>query len=223
MDNKILIAIVAVAIVVVAAISLVFVSESNVPSDSVRYMGNGGVTENGQYQYDSIGSTVQGCYFIRDGYEFVIWNDKSDGSGVNYAVGSTVPLKTTLYAIWAVPNSLGTVNLNTDVFNLYVGTKGSSSLISIDSTYEDLAPKDAILILKAKNGSNVSIDDSKRVIIHSGEKTYIVVLSILAQGLSLGNPTTLGTTHPAVYYDINQRVEGQQAFLQIEFSMSSSI
>ena len=49
--------------------------------------------------------------FIRQGYEFVGWNTKADGSGTTYQAGATVAnvqANITLYAQWKIPSTAGT-------------------------------------------------------------------------------------------------------------------
>ena len=222
MDNKILIAIVAVALIAVAAIAVFTFSgdSEDVPSDTVRYKGNGGALESGAKYYDYKSTEVVDCLFTKNGYHFLTWNTKSDGSGKEYKVGSTVPLKTVLYAQWSDLNAIGSINMYTNVFNLFVAEKGNEKLTNIDDTSADIAPKDAILVLKAKEGSEISIEAPNKVIINDGKKTYTVILSIEVQGLSLGNPEVLGTTHTAVYYDINQSVKNQGATLSMRVTSS---
>lgn len=223
MDNKAIIVIAAVAVVVVAAIAAVFMmsgDSEDVPSDTVRYKGNGGSMESGAKYYDYKSTEVAGCLFTKDGYHFVTWNTKSDGSGQEYKVGSKVPLKTVLYAQWSDLNAIGSVNMYTNVFNLFVAEKGNDKMTNIDGTSADIVPKDAILVLSAKDGSEISIEAPNKVIINDGNKTYTVILSIEVQGLSLGNPEKLGSTHPAVYFDINQSVKNQGATLSMRVTSS---
>lgn len=221
MDNKVIIVIAAVAIVAIAAVAFVFMSgdsSEDVPSDSVRYKGNGGETDSGLKQYDSKTTSVMDCIFVRDGYHFVTWNDKANGSGANHDVGSQVPLKSVLYAQWSDSNVLASINMHTDVFSLYVAQKGQSDMINIDQKGADLASKDAILVVvPASKTAQVSIDDQNRVVITDGKDTYIVGFSIEVQGITLGNAEPLGTTNPAIYYDIGQNVKNKQAFLGIQF------
>jgi hypothetical protein len=222
MDNKILIAIVAVALIAVAAVAVFTFSgdSEDVPSDAVRYKGNGGALESGAKYYDYKSTKVADCLFTKDGYHFVTWNTKSDGSGQEYKVGSAVPLKTILYAQWSDLNAIGSVNMYKNVFNLFVAEKGNEKLTNIDDASADIVPKNAILVLSAKDGSEISIEAPNKVIINDGTKTYTVILSIEVQGLSLGNPEKLGSTHPAVYFDINQSVKNQGATLSMRVTSS---
>ena len=225
MDNKAIIVIAAVAVVAVAAIAAVFMmsdDSEDVPSNTVRYKGNGGSMESGAKYYDYKSTEVADCLFTKDSYHFVTWNTKSDGSGQEYKVGSTVPLKTVLYAQWSDLNAIGSVNMYANVFNLFVAEKGTKDVTTTDGIYTDIASKDAILVLKAKNGSQISIDDSNRVVINDGNKKYTVILSLSVQGLSLGNPTILDLSSSSVYYDIDQSVKNQRANVNMQILESSS-
>ena len=225
MDNKILIVIVAAAVLVVAGVAIVLTSSGSsddVPSDSVRYKGNGGSTGSGSDYYDYKGTEVMDCLFTKSGSHFSSWNTKSDGSGTAYAVGSTVPLKTILYAQWSSSNAIGSVNMYSNIFNLYVAEKGQEKMVNIDSSTADIASKDAILVLAAKDGSEISIDDSNRVVVKVGKDTYAISLSISVQGLSLGNPEILTSSHPSAYYDINQNTTNQSATLSMSVVKTSS-
>jgi len=123
-----------------------------------------------------------------------------------------------LYAQWSDSNVLASINMHTDVFSLYVAQKGQSDMINIDQKGADLASKDAILVVvPTSKTAQVSIDDQNRVVITDGKDTYIVGFSIEVQGITLGNAEPLGTTNPAIYYDIGQNVKNKQAFLGIQF------
>lgn len=225
MDNKVVI-IVAVAVILAVAGVVAFVmmngSSNDVPAESVRYMGNGGSLDSGASFYDYNSTEVAGCLFKNSGFHFAVWNTKSDGSGTDYTVGSTVPLKTILYAIWSDKNSIGSVNMYPDVFNLYVAQKGDKNMVNIDKSSADIAPSSAILVLVAKDGSQVSVDESNKVVIKNGKDAYRVTLSIPVQGLSLGAPTILTDSHPSVYYDINQSVKNQEATLSMSVVKTTS-
>lgn len=224
MDNKVIIVIAIVVVVAVAGIAAIVMmggSSDDVPSDSVRYKGNGGSLDSGANYYDYKSTVVEGCMFKNKGTHFTVWNTKSDGTGTEYAVGSTVSLQTVLYAQWSDKNSIGSVNMYPNVFNLYVAEKGQEKMVNIDSSSADIASKDAILVLAAKAGSQISIEDSNKVVIKSGKDTYKISLSIPVEGLSLGNPSILSDSPPSVYYDINQSVTNQGALLSISVTHTS--
>jgi hypothetical protein len=225
MDNKVIIIVVVAILLVVAGIVVVITmngSSNDVPSDSVRYMGNGGSLESGATYYDYRSTEVAGCLFTNNGSHFTVWNTKSDGSGTEFSVGSVVSLNTVLYAVWSDNNTIGSINMYSDVFNLYVAKKGDTNLVNIDRSSADIAPKDAILVLVAKEGSQVSIDDSNKVVIKYGKDTYRVTLSIPVQGLSLGVPSILADSPPSAYYDINQSVKNQGATLSMSVVKTTS-
>lgn len=69
----------------------------------VNVDGNGGVGANSSslaYYADFVVAPENS--FTRDGYEFVCWNTKPDGSGDNYSVGDKICVSSdlTLYALW---------------------------------------------------------------------------------------------------------------------------
>lgn len=69
----------------------------------VSYQKNAGVgTEIKQLKLKDEGIEIVECSYVREGYEFVTWNTKSDGTGTNHPVGSvyTENANLTLYAIW---------------------------------------------------------------------------------------------------------------------------
>ncbi len=115
MDNKVVIAIVVAAVVICAGAGVAILvgsmnnNESGV-TEGVNYHGNGGKTSEGQTVMGSTSHDVIPNIFAYDGYKFVSWNTKADGSGttynpygyIEYASGKTVDL----YAIWAVDGSM---------------------------------------------------------------------------------------------------------------------
>lgn len=69
----------------------------------VNIDGNGGVGANSSslaYYADFVSAPEN--LFTRDGYEFICWNTKPDGSGINYAIGDKICVSSdlTLYALW---------------------------------------------------------------------------------------------------------------------------
>ena len=101
MDNKILIAVIAVvAVVIVAAAAVVLLKGNDESFDGVIYDGNGGKTEQGETTLKTNELVVKGSSFLRDGYDFVSWNTKADGSGTTYNEGDSVKSGTKLYAQW---------------------------------------------------------------------------------------------------------------------------
>ena len=69
----------------------------------VSYDANGGSgAPSGQGQVEGLSLTLRSTEPTRDGYKFVSWNTKSDGTGTSYAPGDTYSagVSVTLYAIW---------------------------------------------------------------------------------------------------------------------------
>ncbi len=92
-------------------------TDSDTDSDNkiyFNYYGNGGLTADGEsmitdgpfkpYTSGEDGDTITTLNnsFVRDGYSFVTWNTKADGTGTNVAEGKKVVSKSnvSLYAIW---------------------------------------------------------------------------------------------------------------------------
>ena len=102
MDNKILIAVIAVvAVVIVAAAAVVLLKDKDDDSfEGVIYDGNGGKTTAGEDTLKTNELVVKGNSFIKDGSDFVSWNTKADGSGTVYNEGDSVKSGTKLYAQW---------------------------------------------------------------------------------------------------------------------------
>lgn len=73
------------------------------PTYTVSYKANGGSgAPSSQTKTYNKNLTLSKTIPTRDGYKFVEWNTKSDGSGTSYAPGATYTINAalTLYAIW---------------------------------------------------------------------------------------------------------------------------
>lgn len=85
---------------------------------TITYNANGGegAPSNQTYTHASSGTVdLSATKPTRNGYEFVAWNTKSDGSGISYSSGGTFNksnLSTTLYAIWEGKTYTITYNAN---------------------------------------------------------------------------------------------------------------
>ncbi len=108
LSKNTIIAILAVIIVVVAGIGIVVANGSLVDDVvGVTYDGNSGVTSNGDKTTILSNETAVECLFAYEGYMFVNWNTKSDGSGTTYNVGDPVSNGMTLFAQWkAKPHTI---------------------------------------------------------------------------------------------------------------------
>lgn len=94
------------AVTVVLVLAVVIIGTSYVMIDRDRDDGGRIVYSDGMYDGDEVEAgdgTVADCQFYRDGFAFVGWNTRSDGTGTIYAPGD--PLDTgqgtmVLYAQW---------------------------------------------------------------------------------------------------------------------------
>jgi len=223
MDNKIIIAIVAVVVIVVAAAAVLAMSpqQPQPAADSVTYYGNGG-TDHGQTTVSSKLETVLPYFYERDGYHMVSWNTKADGSGTAYYPDDPVAFGTALYAQWSDGNTISTINMFTSVFNLFLGSKGSSDVVSFDSGSKDLAATGAILVIKPVNTSDkMSLSEDGWIIIESGKTKNQVKFNIEGEGVTLGSISVLETTFPAMYIDLNQTGKNHQVSLEINFEQNT--
>ena len=202
--------------IVVIAVAVVGLGNSNdVPSDVVRYDGNGG-TYDGKTTMDSKTTEALPYLFEKDGYSMDSWNTKADGSGTKYLKGQTVSFGTLLYAQWTDANYLTGTNLYTDDFNLYVGERGSSEISLLDNQTVKLPTKNAVLVIGTPNSGDVlSVDDNNDVIITNGASKKTLSLSFSGTGLSLGSGQVL--TDGYVYFDIVQNATGETYMVNMSF------
>lgn len=217
MDSKIILAVIAVAVVAIAAVAVVGLGggSSGPSSDEVRYEGNGGVTDKGETHMDSKIHEVLGQIFHKDGYHIKNWNTKANGSGDTYEIKGSVDFGIKLYAQWSDANTLGCVNMYSNVFHLVVGEKGSSDVTLIDDGRAELASSNAVLVVSPVNeGDTVSVSADNTVTIVSGTKTYDVFLTINDDRLTLGNGGLLPEGHGA-YLEISQGSKNVNAMVNV--------
>ena len=104
MDNKVAIAVVVVAAVLViggAVAVIVAGMGSNQTKDYVVYDGNGGKTSEGNTTTNSRLTEAIANVFTNEGKVFTGWNTKADGSGTKIDIGENVTMGMTLYAQWS--------------------------------------------------------------------------------------------------------------------------
>lgn len=218
MNGKIVLIVIVAAIVAVAAVAVVAMgsgSNDKPASDVVRYEGNGGVTDTGETHMDSKIHEVLGQIFHKDGYHIKNWNTKANGSGDTYEIKGNVDFGIKLYAQWSDANTLGCVNMYSNVFHLVVGEKGSSDVTLIDDGRAELASSNAVLVVSPVNaGDTVSVSADNTVTIVSGTKTYDVFLTINDDKLTLGNGGLLPEGHGA-YLEISQGSKNVNAMVNV--------
>ena len=113
------------------------------PSDrtpyTVTFDANGGEdTMEAQNFFMNTPQALNACTFTREGYEFIGWNIKADGTGTNYSDGQTVINldNVTLYARWI---AIGGTKITTDTKEIVLvdgdkigGTGGTKTHVTID-------------------------------------------------------------------------------------------
>ena len=177
MNSKVVIAIVAVVIVAVAGIAFFAMSSNNggdAPSDGILYDGNGGKLSDGKTTYTQHSTSVDTCSFQKDGYHWVVWNTKADGSGTDYNENSVAPAKTTLYAQWSNANTIFGTDGGIGYVSIFVADSNGGKEVNIDHGYAEL-PSKAVFIIKPLSGVTLKIYvDGKGVIAEkSDKKNYI--------------------------------------------------
>lgn len=113
--------------------------------------------------------------FVRDGYRFVGWNEKADGSGTTYAAGEKVSNLTmdndvciTLYAIWVIDDktvlTAGNYSIHADDYG-YRLKAGNGCIVSYEDGNNNLKFKEVL-----SEGTTIDIvrDDKLNITIESG-------------------------------------------------------
>lgn len=110
-------------------------ADDTVPRGTIRYDGNGGVSEAFGTHYDARvtgahlrENTLLGTsYFRRDGYVLTGWNTAPDGSGTHIGLGSRVTYKEgmILYAEWAKAADESLFTFSDGTILLYSGTENT--------------------------------------------------------------------------------------------------
>ena len=145
MDNKVIIAIVAVAVLVIGGgIAAAFATQfaiDNSNSDCVSYYGNGGHTEDNKDVYEVVNKNVISNVFINEGKVFTGWNTKADGSGKNYDVGDDAHMGLKLYAQWS-KYKLTLSDISFMLYGLSFYTADASGNMTKITTFEYALPDD---------------------------------------------------------------------------------
>lgn len=191
MDNKVVIAIVVAAVVICAGVGVAILvgnmgSEEKGVTEGVNYHGNGGKTSEGRTIMGSTTHDVIGNIFKYDGYKFVSWNTKADGSGTTYKSGDYIAYASgeavDLYAIWAVDGSM--LYVSTFLGNLsfyYNGTSVGFSGVDIP----DSGPID-VLVTIPSGATDLHIEKTDKglhkLTYKLGTKTYSDTMSVSVGG-----------------------------------------
>ena len=106
--NNAAIAVIAVVVICVGIGAAVIIGNNSNDSEiteGVIYHGNGG-TNDGKTTFSITDHKVMQSLFTWDGYKFVSWNTKNDGTGTTYKEGDTIDFGSgqvvNLYAMWKV-------------------------------------------------------------------------------------------------------------------------
>ena len=166
MSNKMIIAIVAVAILVCAGVgAAIALGGSGNHSEGVVYHGNGGSTTDGKVEITHESHTVDANTFVRSGYEFASWNTQADGSGKTYKSGDSIEYGSgkiiDLYAIW---NKIYVITAKqTEVMGNLEFYYGEDKLgydgVRIPETGE------ITIVIKTPEGAKVEVDEESKDII----------------------------------------------------------
>ena len=109
----------------------------------VQYMGNGntsGSTVSSSHTYDTA-KTLTTNGFVKDGYNFIGWNTKADGSGVSYSNGASVSNLT---------------STNNETITLYAQWDKNSCILTLDPNGGKVATKSLTLSNGTSNYSDIS-------------------------------------------------------------------
>ena len=213
MNSKIIIAIVAVAIVAVAGVVLFTMNNnsSDIPSNGILYDGNGGKLSNGETTYKSDTTHVDTCAFLRDGYHWVVWNTKADGTGTDYSENSIAPAKTRLYAQWSNANTFFGTNDHRDYISIFVGDSNGGKEVNIDNGYASLSST-ALFIIKPQTGVTLKMHvDGQSVIAEKTDRNADIQYSTGISGISFENGKI--RDDGAAVFDIKQTVFNQNVIL----------
>ncbi len=215
MDSKITIAIVAVvAIVAVAGVAFFMMNNNDnggAPSDGILYDGNGGKLSDGKTTYISHSTSVETCAFQKDGYHWIVWNTKADGSGTDYNENSVAPAKTTLYAQWSNANVLFGNNGGINFVSTFVGDSASGKEVNIDTSYASLSPS-ALYIIKPQTGVTLKIHvDGKSIIAEKADGKRHISYSTGTSGITFENGKI--RDDGSAVFEIRQTIVNQNVFL----------
>lgn len=116
---------------------------------------------------DSISTALIKNSFVRDGYTFVEWNTKADGTGTRYTNGQSVTINDNLvlFAIWSEGPGFKINKYSVDDTNKYI------DLIDINTSVDEFKKN-----IELKSGYTVEVDHkvvNNKKLLHTGGKTKI--------------------------------------------------
>ncbi len=225
MDSKVTIAIVAVVVAIVAIAGVAFFMMNNndsgggAPSDGILYDGNGGKLSGGETTYIQHTTSVDTCAFVRDGYHWVVWNTKADGSGTDYSENSVAPAKTTLYAQWSNANTIYGDNGGIEYVSTFIADSNGGKEVNIDTGYAEL-PSSAVFIVKPQSDVKLKVYvDGTSIVAEKAGKKVNIEYPTGTTGIKFENGRV--RDDGAAVFDIEQTISNQRVMLGF-FSVSLS-
>ena len=224
MSQKIIVAVLAAVVVIAVAGVALFMMNNNVdeiPSDGILYDGNGGKLSGGETTYKSHTTTVETCSFQKEGYHWVVWNTKADGSGTDYSENSIAPAKTRLYAQWSNANVFFGSNDNADYISIFVADSDGSNEVNIDNGYAPVSST-SVFIVKPQTGVTLKIHvDGQSVIAEKADGKMDIEYSTGITGISFEKGKI--REDGAAVFEIKQTVFNQNVILNCSSSSVSDV
>lgn len=185
MNNKVLVGIVAVIIVVAAAVAIGFKDDDNGSHGSdtvIIYNGNGGTSFDGQSVVESSSATISSMGFSNGDTMFLSWNTSADGTGTSYSNGTTVSATPgdpiTLYAQWGY---MFVVDFSSDVSSVLTPFFASSTISFEIDTYSIFnyipASGEALIYIQSAVDMQWEFDGNNRFTAQNGNTEYVVTIS----------------------------------------------
>ena len=145
--------------------------------------GSGTTPSSVAFTYGSSVLLAGNSNFVNNGYQFMGWNTKSDGSGATYAGGSLITLTSdmTLYVQWNVSNTNTILNINENKAYLLSKNNLISLLLNVTT------PKSIYFIFSNTSGSSIVSSESYSVSSSNLTFSSSISSSILSSELNENN------------------------------------